>query len=84
MRLRSEGLTWQEIDGELVLLDLTTSAYLTTNVAGAVLAKQLTEERTLDELADALVAEFGIGREQALADAEAFVQDLQAKGLLAS
>ena len=43
MKLRSEGLTWQEIDGELVILDLKNSVYLTTNAAGAVIAKLLTE-----------------------------------------
>ena len=48
MKLRTDGVTWQEIDGELVLLDMQTSAYLTTNVAGAVLAKLLVEERTQD------------------------------------
>ena len=53
MKLRSEGLTWQEIDGELVILDLKNSVYLTTNAAGAVIAKLLTEERTVDELSGA-------------------------------
>ncbi|GAA1999819.1 PqqD family protein [Microbacterium ulmi] len=83
MKLRSEGVTWQEIDGELVILDLKTSAYLTTNAAGTTLAKLLTEERSLDELADALVDAFDIDRPQALADADAFVEQLSAKSLLA-
>lgn len=83
MKLRTDGVTWQEIDGELVLLDMQTSAYLTTNVAGAVLAKLLVEERTQDELADALVAEFGIDRDTAQADAASFTEQLRAKGLLA-
>jgi hypothetical protein len=83
MKLRTDGVTWQEIDGELVLLDMQTSAYLTTNVAGAVLAKLLVEERDQADLADALVAEFGIDRETADADAANFVDQLREKGLLA-
>ena len=34
MRLRDENLTWREIDGETVLLDLAGSKYLTVNAAG--------------------------------------------------
>ncbi|QDB80207.1 PqqD family protein [Georgenia sp. 311] len=82
MQLRSEDITWQEIDGELVVLDTARSVYLTTNVAGATLTRLLTEERSLDELADALVEEFGIPRETAEADARSFVTDLRDKGLL--
>ncbi|WP_028707946.1 PqqD family protein [Propionicicella superfundia] len=83
MRIRPEGLTWQEIDGELVILDLQNSTYLTTNAAGAILAKELTEERSLPELAARLVAEFGIDAATAERDAAAFVAQLEAKRLLA-
>ena len=82
MKLRSEGLTWQEIDGELVILDLKNSVYLTTNTAGAALAKLLTDERTIDELSDALVDRFGIEDDVARRDTEAFVKQLRDKRLL--
>jgi hypothetical protein len=82
VKLRSEGLTWQEIDGELVILDLKNSVYLTTNAAGAVIAKLLTEERTVDELSGALVATFGIENDIARRDTEAFVKQLKDKRLL--
>jgi len=82
VRLRTEGVTWQEIDGELVILDLESSAYLTTNVSGAVLAKQLRQERTLDDLAQTLTDEFGLDSEVATRDSSAFVQQLREKRLL--
>jgi hypothetical protein len=82
VKLRSEGLTWQEIDGELVILDLKSSVYLTTNAAGAVLAGMLTDERTMDELSDALVDRFGIEDDVARRDTEAFVNQLRDKRLL--
>lgn len=82
MKLRTEGVTWQEIDGELVILDMQTSAYLTTNVTGAVLAKSLREQRSLDDLVSALTGEFGIDGETATRDAQAFVEQLREKGLL--
>lgn len=83
MKIRTDGVTWQEIDGELVLLDLENSVYLTTNGSGALLTKLLTDERTLEELVDALVAEFDIPRETATADAQAFVDSLGENQLLA-
>ena len=64
MQIRTEGLVWQELDGDLVLMDLERSVYLTTNATGSVLAKLLTEERTREELADHLVEQFGIDRNE--------------------
>lgn len=83
MRIKTEGVSWQEIDGELVILDLNRSVYLTTNAAGADLAKLLVQDRTADELADALVAKYEISRDQAAADVQAFVGQLADKKLLA-
>ncbi|WP_402467059.1 PqqD family protein [Isoptericola aurantiacus] len=82
MRIRTDDVAWQEIDGELVVLDLRTSAYLTTNRAGAVLAQRLREEQSLEALAAALVDEFDIDRATAVADAEAFVDSLRELSLL--
>ena len=84
MRLRTEGITWQEIDGELVILDLQSSMYLTTNGSGAFLAKLLIEERTEQELATALAKEFDIADDVAAADTADFLEQLADKKLLVS
>jgi hypothetical protein len=83
MKLRTEGIAWQELDGELVVLDLESSSYLSANRTGTFLAGLLREERTLDELRDALVAEYGIAADVAEADAQAYVDELRSLGLLA-
>lgn len=82
VQLRSEGLSWQEIDGELVILDLHSSVYLTTNSSGAFLAKMLVEERTVEELVAGLVAEYGIDAELAARDASGFVATLREKRMV--
>lgn len=82
MKIRTDDLVWQELDGDLVLMDLQRSVYLTTNASGAVLTKLLTEERTRDELADHLVEEFAIDRDQAFGDVDDFVAQLREKRLL--
>ncbi|HLR27775.1 MAG TPA: PqqD family protein [Ruania sp.] len=82
MKLRDDGIIWQELDGELVMMDLHRSVYLTTNGAGTFLARLLTEERSLEELASALSGEYGIDPGSARTDAGAFVDQLVAKDLL--
>lgn len=82
VQLRTGQLSWREFDGETVLLDLAGSKYLTVNAAGTVLLKHLVGGCTRDDLVTALVDAFGIPTAQAAADVEAFVLNLEAKGLL--
>jgi coenzyme PQQ synthesis protein D (PqqD) len=82
MRLRSENLSWRELDGEAVLLDLAESKYLNVNTTGTTLLRLLVEDRTTDELVHALIAAYGITESQATADVEAFTNALAEKGLL--
>lgn len=82
VKLRSTELSWREIDGEMVVLDLASSRYLTVNQAGTVLMRLLSEERTTDDLVDGLVSTFEISREQAATDVQQFLGMLDDKGLL--
>lgn len=84
MQLRRSDVTWREIDGEMVILDLASSTYLTTNRTGAVLLKLLVDERSHDELVDALVAHFDVSGARADADVTAFADLLRKHGLLQS
>lgn len=84
MRLRSTELTWREIDGDLVILDLRSSTYLTTNASGAVLMKELTQDRTPADLVELLMSSFGISRSEAEVDVESFLTALNTGGLLES
>lgn len=82
MRLRTEDVSRREIDGEMVVLDLRTSTYLTANRVGTLLLRLLDEPRSLDELTEALTVGFGISRSRASADAAAFLAELERRGLL--
>jgi hypothetical protein len=82
MRLRVDDMTWREIDGDLVILDLRSSTYLTANASGSVLMRHLTEDRTLKELAQALVEAFHIPERRAQQDAQTFIDELGERGLL--
>jgi hypothetical protein len=82
LTLNSDVLSWREVDGEILALDLGGSRYLGTNPAGALLWKALAAGSTREALVDALVGEFAVGRERAAADVDAFLRDLAAQGLL--
>lgn len=83
MRLRTEDVTWQEIDGELVLLDLARSTYLTTNATGAYLAKLLLDETSEEELAASLQQHYSIEADAARSDVRDFLAELGRLQLLA-
>jgi hypothetical protein len=84
LRLREQDLTWREIDGEIVAIDVAKSAYLSSNPAGSLLWTMLASGATREELAARLVETFGIERERAEADVDAFLASLDERGLLAS
>jgi hypothetical protein len=83
MRLREDALTWREIDGEIVAVDVERSTYLAANPAGTLLWQRLARGATREELAGALVEWFDIELERAQSDADAFVAAVAERGLLA-
>jgi hypothetical protein len=82
LQLRSGELSWRAVDGEIVAVDVASSAYLSANAAGAILWQMLADGTTRDALAARLVETFGIARDRAKADVDAFLHDLSARGLL--
>jgi hypothetical protein len=82
LRLREEGLKWREIDGEMVAVDVRTSTYLSANPSGMVLWEPLSAGTSREALVEALVEHFGIDRERAADDVDAFVGELRARDLL--
>lgn len=82
MRVRVEDLAWQEVDGDMVILDLRTSAYLTLNRAASQLWPMLVQGDTEARLAEKLVHEYGIPTDQAHGDVQDFVAHLRNNDLL--
>ena len=82
LRLREGDLHWREIDGEVIALEARGSTYMATNDAGTLLWRALVSGATLEQLADELVRTFGIDRDRAVADADRFVAELVAQGLI--
>jgi Coenzyme PQQ synthesis protein D (PqqD) len=80
--LRTSDLHWRAIDGEIIALEARGSHYLAANPTGALLWQALAEGATRAGLADELVDAYGIERDRALADVDAYLAQLVAQGLL--
>jgi coenzyme PQQ synthesis protein D (PqqD) len=83
VRLRDEKLEWLETGGEVIALDEAALAYLSANESGSLLWQELARGTTRETLASRLVAAYGIDAETARRDVEAFLADLERRGLLA-
>lgn len=81
--LREDRISWQFVDGEIIVLDLAASSYLQLNETAALLWRGLAEGRAPEELAAALVATYGIDGTAADDDVREFLDDLEQRGLLA-
>jgi hypothetical protein len=82
LRLREEGLSWREIDGELVAVDLATSQYLGANPAGLALWRSLAAGAEREKLVAQLVDTYGIDPARAGADVDRFIGEVEAAALL--
>lgn len=81
-RLRTDALTWRNVEGEIVALELATSTYLAVNQTGAFLWPSLVEGASENDLATKLVQTYAVSSAQANADVEAFLTPLRERGLL--
>ena len=82
LRLKTDALAWRHVDGEVIAVDLQSSTYLSAVGSGALLWQALAVGATRDILVDLLTDEFGIERDRAAVDVDAFVADLADRKLL--
>ena len=83
MKARSDDVVWREVDGQVIILDLKTSTYLSTNATGTYLWGLLQEDKATDDLEAALVDKYGVGPDRAKQDVDAFLDMLRSNELLA-
>ena len=75
-RIRDESVSWRDVDGEIVALDVESGDYFTLNGSGRLLWLALLEPVTTDALAQVLCESFEIPQDVACSDATAFLEDL--------
>ena len=74
---RSPLVAWQTIEGETVLLRVKEKELIGLNEVGRRIWELSDGTRSLEQIADALAAEYRVDREAARADALRFIRELQ-------
>jgi hypothetical protein len=80
--LKTDDVVWREVGKELVVLELSTSTYLTLNGTAKHIWESLVTGSRFEALIGALVERYGISEEQAELDAAAFLYVLDERDLL--
>jgi hypothetical protein len=78
----SKEVLFQEVSGEMVLLDLANESYFGLNKVGTRIWQLLKEDKTLSEVFDVLGHEYEVGDEQLRSDVTQIIDQLLERGLL--
>jgi hypothetical protein len=80
--LPSPNVQGTSMDGETVLLDLSSGRYYTLNRVGSVIWEHCTGDKTISDIQAVLCDRFDVAPERALDDLVTLVNDLTQEGLL--
>lgn len=72
----AEGITWRDIKGELIALELESGEYFSFNEIGRLAWLALAEGRSVGQVVEAVLAEYEVSLAQAERDVVAFTQGL--------
>ncbi len=82
MFTRSTAPLTAEVDGELVMLDPSTSDYFGLDGVGLRIWELCAEPQSIDSLVAALTAEYDVDAATCESEVRAFVTDLESSGLI--
>ena len=78
----NENVLFQELQGEAVLLNLTSGVYFGLDQLGARIWQLLGKQELLSEVAQSIMAEYDVSQERCVGDLLALTADLQRHGLV--
>lgn len=73
---RSEDYLSNEIDGEIVMMNIETGAYVSLNPTGKSIWDLLNEPTSIDVIINSLIEEYNISKEACENDIKPFIQKL--------
>ena len=82
LHLRKDRVTWREVDGEVIVLDLASATYFAVNPSAARLWLALSRGTTRAALIDDLVTTYEIDAPVAAKDVDTFLTSCRANDLL--
>lgn len=73
----AHDVTWRDVDGELVVLDLIQGKYYTFNPIGARMWRAIeSDNENLISVVDEIVEKYGVERQKVLEDIEKYLQKM--------
>lgn len=78
---RSQTAAWREIDGQVAVVSTDVNRVRLLNSVGSFVWIRC-DEKTIDEIVDAVAERYRIGRDVAVADVRSFIDDLSARGMI--
>lgn len=82
VQIREGDVLFQELQGETVLLNLTTGVYLGLNPIGTRIWRLMESKQSLREVLDAMLQEYDVPEEQLTGDVVSLVDKMRAHGLV--
>lgn len=82
IELRDKDIAWQELDGQVVVLDTARGSYLLLNASAAVLWAAVADGTTRSDLVETLVTRYGLVHDTAQGDVDAFLHTLTERALV--
>ncbi|HTW97265.1 MAG TPA: PqqD family protein [Acidimicrobiales bacterium] len=81
--VKRAGVSWREVEGEVIVLDVAASEYFALNRSASFLWSALGDDGASPKtLADALSNRYGVSAEQAAGDVATFLDHCAASGLV--
>ncbi len=78
----ADHVSWRRVENEAVVLDLNSSDYFSLNETGLLIWEKIGEGSNLEELAEAVAAEYDVEEKAAKTDVKKLVDELLKKKLI--
>ena len=82
MKLRADGLAWENVDDEIIVLDSRASRYYRLNGSGALLWTMLDDGASRADMVSKLLHTYSIDEDVATNDVDTFIADLERQKLV--
>ena len=78
----SENVVWRDLEGEIVILNLTSGAYFSVDGVGTRIWVLMSERVATEEIVRRLMSEFDVEETQLRNDMESLFRELASQGLI--
>jgi coenzyme PQQ synthesis protein D (PqqD) len=78
----TDNVVWRDLEGEIVILNLTSVVYFSVDGVGTRIWILMSEQVTTEDIIRKLISEFDVEEAQLRSDMESLVKDLAGQGLI--